>query len=72
MAAATSSGSAIRSMIGAMRMSCCWLPPGGSWKLAMSGVSTPPGQTQLIRTFLRAYSTASALVSRTTPPLDAQ
>ena len=31
------------------------------------GVSIPPGQTQLMRTGERVYSTASALVSPTTP-----
>jgi hypothetical protein len=72
MADATSSGVAMRSMMGAMREICIGLPPGGSAKLPMSGVSTPPGATQLMRMFLRAYSTASALVSSVTPPFDAQ
>src|SRR3954466_1002832 len=39
---------------------------------AMSGVFTPPGQMQLTRTPDFENSTASAFVSRTAPPFDAQ
>src|SRR2546423_13873035 len=39
---------------------------------AMSGVFTPPGQMQLTRTPDFENSTASAFVSNTAPPLDAQ
>ncbi len=38
----------------------------------MSGVSTPPGATALIRTPRPAYSMARALVNMITPPLEAQ
>src|ERR1019366_3526769 len=69
--AATSRGWPIRPS-GMMRVSACWLTPSGRLNCAMSGVSTPPGQTQLTRTSLRPYSTASARVSWTTPPFDAQ
>ena len=36
------------------------------------GVSTSPGQTQFTRMPCRPWSIAIALVSRTTPPLEAQ
>ena len=48
------------------------MPSGALRKASCSGVSIPPGATQFTRTPRSRYSSASARVSCTTPPFDAQ
>ncbi len=71
-ALAISSGRAISSTSEMRSISLVPPPWDGGMKLPSRGVSTPPGQTALMRTPRRPNSTARARVSMITAPFDAQ
>ena len=56
---------------GVTRPSSLMSAPSGRWKAAVIGVSMAPGLMLLTRRPWAAYSTASARVRASTPPLDA-